>query len=99
MEKNILKFFNKVNLIISAIITGMPNEVLHVIMGLSDFDTTRKYYIHITEERKRNEMFKLYKQQNSEPELQKLMAENEDYFNKVIKLRIQDIKPEIRLAS
>ncbi len=78
---------------------GMPNEVLHVIMGHSDFDTTRKYYIHITEERKRNEMFKLYKQQNSEPELQKLMAENEDYFNKVIKLRIQDIKPEIRLAS
>ena len=55
---------------------GMPPEVLHVIMGHADFDTTRKYYIHITEERKRNEMFKLYRQQNSEPELQKLISEN-----------------------
>lgn len=79
---------------------GMPPEVLHVIMGHADFDTTRKYYIHITEERKRNEMFKLYRQQNSEPELQKLISENETYFNKVIKLSIQDIKPEkIQLAS
>ena len=31
---------------------GMPPEVLHVIMGCTDFDTIRKYYIHITEERK-----------------------------------------------
>lgn len=30
----------------------MPPEVLYVIMGHADFDTTRKYYIHITEERK-----------------------------------------------
>ncbi len=78
---------------------GMPPEVLHVIMGHADFDTTRKYYIHITEERKRNEMLKLYRQQNSEPELQKLMAENETYFNNVTKLRIQDIRPDERLAS
>lgn len=40
----------------------MPPEVLHVIMGHADFDTTRKYYIHITEERKKNEMLKLYRQ-------------------------------------
>lgn len=78
---------------------GMPPEVLHVIMGHADFDTTRKYYIHITEERKKNEMIKLYKQQNSEPELQRLMKENEDYFNKVVRLRIQDIRPEESLAS
>lgn len=78
---------------------GMPQEVLHVIMGHADFDTTRKYYIHITEERKRNEMLKLYRQQNSEPELQKLIAENETYFNKVVQLRVQDIRPEERLAS
>lgn len=78
---------------------GMPPEVLHVIMGHADFDTTRKYYIHITEERKRNEMLKLYRQQNSEPELQKLIAENDAYFNNVVKLRIQDIRPEERLAS
>ncbi len=78
---------------------GMPPEVLHVIMGHSDFDTTRKYYIHITEERKRNEMLKLYRQQNSETELQKLIVENDTYFNKVIQLRIQDIRPEERIAS
>ena len=78
---------------------GMPPEVLHVIMGHADFDTTRKYYIHITEERKRNEMLKLYRQQNSETELQKLIAENDAYFNNVVKLRIQDIRPEERLAS
>ena len=78
---------------------GMPPEVLHVIMGHADFDTTRKYYIHITEERKRNEMLKLYRQQNSEPELQKLIAENDKYFNNVIKIRIQDIRPEKKLAS
>lgn len=78
---------------------GMPPEVLHVIMGHADFDTTRKYYIHITEERKRNEMLKLYRKQNSEPELQKLIAENDAYFNNVVKLKIQDIRPEERLAS
>ena len=39
-------------------------------------------------------MLKLYRQQNSEPELQKLIAENDDYFNNVVKLRIQDIRPE-----
>lgn len=78
---------------------GMPPEVLHVIMGHADFDTTRKYYIHITEERKRNEMLKLYRQQNSEPELQKLIEENDKYFNNVIKIRIQDIRPEKKLAS
>lgn len=72
----------------------MPQEVLHVIIGHADFDTTRKYYIHITEERKRNEMLKLYRQQNSEPELQKLIAENETYFNKVVQLRVQDIRPK-----
>ena len=80
---------------------GMPPEVLHVIMGHADFDTTRKYYIHITEERKKNEMLKLYRQQNSELELQKLIAENDKYFNNVIKIkiRIQDIRPEKKLAS
>lgn len=78
---------------------GMPQEVLHVIMGHADFDTTRKYYIHITEERKRNEMIKMYIKQNSEEELQKLIAESDTYFNKVVKLRIQDIRPEERLAS
>ena len=78
---------------------GMSPEVLHVIMGHADFDTTRKYYIHITEERKKNEMLKLYRQQNSEPELQKLIAENDKYFNNVIKIRIQDIRPEKKLAS
>ena len=44
-------------------------------------------------------MLKLYRQQNSEPELQKLIAENDAYFNNVVKLRIQDIRPEERLAS
>lgn len=78
---------------------GMPPEVLHVIMGHADFDTTRKYYIHITEERKRNEMLKLYRQQNSELELQKLIAENDKYFNNVVKIRIQDIRPEERLVG
>ena len=44
-------------------------------------------------------MLKLYRQQNSEPELQKLIVENDAYFNNVVKLRIQDIRPEERLAS
>ena len=78
---------------------GMPPEVLHVIMGHADFDTSRKYYIHITEKRKKNEMLKLYRQQNSELELQKLIAENDKYFNNVRKIRIQDIRPEKKLAS
>lgn len=78
---------------------GMPPEVLHVIMGHADFDTTRKYYIHITEERKRNEMMKMYMQQNSETQIQKLIDESDKYFNKIITLRIQDIRPEERLAS
>lgn len=40
---------------------GMPQEVLHVIMRHADFDTTRKYYIYITRERKKNEMMKMFK--------------------------------------
>lgn len=44
-------------------------------------------------------MLKLYRQPNSEPELQKLIAENDDYFNNVVKLRIQDIRPEEKLAG
>lgn len=78
---------------------GMPPEVLHVIMGHADFDTTRKYYIHITEERKRNEMLKLYMKQNSEAQLQALVEESDTYFAKVVALRVQDIRPEERLAS
>ena len=39
---------------------GMPPEVLHVIMGHADFDTTRKYYIHITGERKKNELLHVW---------------------------------------
>lgn len=78
---------------------GMPPEVLHVIMGHADFDTTRKYYIHITEERKRNEMMKLYMKQNSEKQLQLLVDESDKYFNAIKELKIQDIRPEEKLAS
>lgn len=78
---------------------GMPPEVLHVIMGHADFDTTRKYYIHITEERKRNEMLKLYMKQNSEEQLKALVEESDTYFAKIVALRVQDIRPEERLAS
>lgn len=78
---------------------GMPPEVLHVLMGHSDFDTTRKYYIHISEERKRYEMIKLYRQQTTEPKIKQLIEETDLYFNKIISLRIQDFKPENTLAS
>lgn len=78
---------------------GMPPEVLHVIMGHADFDTTRKYYIHITEERKKNEMFKLYMKQHSKDKLLELVNESDTYFNKITTLRIQDIKAEQKLAS
>jgi hypothetical protein len=81
------------------IFKGMPPEVLHVIMGHSDFDTTRKYYIHITEERKRNEMIKLYIKQNSEEKLKELVAESDMYFGKIVELKVKDIKPEERIAS
>ena len=56
-------------------------------------------YILQKKERKKNEMLKLYRQQNSELELQKLIAENDKYFNNAIKIRIQDIRPEKKLAS
>lgn len=78
---------------------GMPPEVLHIIMGHSDFDTTRKYYIHITEERKRNEMFKLYRQQISEPDLKSLITQNDLYYEKIINLSSRDIIPKRILAS
>lgn len=78
---------------------GMPPEVLHVIMGHADFDTTRKYYIHITEERKKNEMMKMYMKQSSEEKLQELVAESDKYFGKITQLRVQDIRPNERLAS
>ena len=35
---------------------GMPLEVLHIIMGYYDFDTTMKFYIHTSEARKQQEM-------------------------------------------
>lgn len=78
---------------------GMPPEVLHVIMGHSDFDTTRKYYIHITIERKRNEMIKMYIKQNGEELLKELITESDKYFNKIKLLKIQDIRPQEKLAS
>lgn len=77
---------------------GMPPEVLHVIMGHTDFETTRRYYIHISEERKRNEMIKMFLKQTSEPELLKLQEESDIYYNKVINLKIQDIRPTDKIA-
>lgn len=41
----------------------------------------------------------MYMKQNSEEELQKLVEESDTYFNRVIKLKIQDIRTEERLAS
>lgn len=73
---------------------GMPPEVLHVIMGHADFDTTRKYYIHITGERKKNEMMKMYLKQSGEDILQRFIDESDMYFNQIKELRIQDIKSE-----
>ncbi len=71
---------------------GMPPEVLHVIMGHADFDTTRRYYIHITGERKKNEMMKMYLKQNGEDTLKQLMNESDMYFNKIKELRVQEIR-------
>lgn len=78
---------------------GMPPEVLHVLMGHSDFDTTRKYYIHISEERKKYEMIKLYRQQTTEPALKQLIEETDTYFNKIISLNIQSFKPANKLTN
>ena len=65
---------------------GMPPEVLHIIMGHSDFDTTRRYYIHITEARKQQEMLKLYNKQYSEEQLETLMEKNQVYLEKIASL-------------
>lgn len=65
---------------------GMPPEVLHIIMGHSDFDTTRRYYIHITEARKQQEMLKLYNKQYTENQLQDLMEKNKIYLEKIARL-------------
>lgn len=62
---------------------GVPPEVLHILMAHSDFDTTRKYYIHITEARKQQEMLKLYNKQYSEDELNNLMERNKEYLEKI----------------
>lgn len=78
---------------------GMPPEVLHVIMGHADFDTTRRYYIHITDERKKNEMIKMYIKQSGEKVLQTYIDESDVYFGKIKLLKIQDIRPEEKLAS
>lgn len=64
----------------------MPPEVLHIIMGHSDFDTTRKFYIHISEARKQQEMLKLYNKQYSEEQLQALMEKNQVYLEKIASL-------------
>ncbi len=44
-------------------------------------------------------MVKMYIKQNSEEELKKLIAESDKYFNKIIKLRIQDIRTEELLVG
>lgn len=62
---------------------GMPPEVLHILMGHADFDTTRRYYIHISEARKQQEMLKLYNKQYSEVELNDLMERNREYLEKI----------------
>ena len=62
---------------------GVPPEVLHVLMGHCDFDTTRRYYIHISEARKQQEMLKLYNKQYTEEQLQSLMEKNKKYLEKL----------------
>ena len=62
---------------------GVPPEVLHILMGHSDFDTTRRYYIHISDARKQQEMLKLYNKQYSEEQLQNLMDKNKKYLDKL----------------
>lgn len=62
---------------------GMPPEVLHILMGHSDFDTTRRYYIHITEARKQQEALKLYNKQYSPEELNDLLDRNKEYMQKI----------------
>ena len=62
---------------------GMPPEVLHILMGHSDFDTTRRYYIHISEARKQQEMLKLYNKQYSEEQLAELFEKNKMYLDKI----------------
>lgn len=52
-------------------------------MGHSDFDTTRRYYIHITEARKKQEMLKLYNTQYTEEQLQNLMEKNQKYLEQI----------------
>jgi len=80
-------------------ILGMPPEVLHVIMGHADFDTTRKYYIHVSDERKKNEMIKMYIKQSGEVKLKELIAEADEYFNKIKYLKIQEITVDGKMAS
>lgn len=62
---------------------GIPPEVLHILMGHSDFDTTRRYYIHISEARKQQEMLKLYNRQYSADELNALWNRNKEYLDKL----------------
>ena len=65
---------------------GLPPEVLHILMGHSDFDTTRKFYIHITEARKQQEMLKLYNKQYTEEQLKSLMEKNKKYLEQITAL-------------
>lgn len=65
---------------------GVPPEVLHILMGHSDFDTTRKFYIHITDARKQQEMLKLYNKQYTEEQLQEFMEKNKEYLERITAL-------------
>ena len=62
---------------------GRPPAVFHVLKAHGDYDTTRKYYIHITDARKQQEALKLYNKQYSEEELQELFEKNKSYLEKI----------------
>lgn len=67
---------------------GMDKEVLRELMGHTDFETTEFYYIHITEERKKNEFNKIHSNDDSE-ETQGKITQNKGkkyYAKRKIKL-------------
>ena len=62
---------------------GMSPDVLHKIMGHSSYNTTRSYYIHVSEEWKQKEMLKIWSKQYTNDELMKLNNHNEKSLERI----------------
>ena len=77
---------------------GMPPEVLALLMGHTEYETTQKYYIHVSSQQKMDEMLKIQKQdiknyQGKEHKNLIHLQDNINQFNKNI-ANLEEIQKE-----